>query len=61
MLQEKNPVETNPPTPREDSMRFLSRILAKAAAICLGAAPFPSDPAHAQSTAQGTIMLHGAV
>src|SRR4051812_47654249 len=42
-------------------MRFLSRILATAAAMCLGAAVFPSHPARAQGTAQGTITLHGAV
>src|SRR5882724_7881963 len=42
-------------------MRFLSRILAAAAAICLGAAVSPTQPARAQGTAQGTITLHGAV
>src|SRR5947207_482909 len=42
-------------------MRFLSRILATAAAICLGAAVSPTQPARAQGTAQGTITLHGAV
>jgi len=39
----------------------LSRILAAAAAICLGAAVSPTQPARAQGTAQGTITLHGAV
>src|SRR6266576_3393144 len=42
-------------------MRFLSRILATAAAICLGAAVSPTQPARAQGTTTGTITLHGAV